>query len=122
SLGTLRRRLDRAKELLRARLTRRGATLSAGLFAGVLTPSATASVSAVALDRPVSPSVERLAAAGLRGAGVAKAAVALGALVLGGLAAGLGWAAGPPTVVPEAARPVVLLPTAAPVPAAGREW
>src|SRR5205814_1202766 len=39
SLSTLRRRLDRGKELLRARLTRRGATLSAGLFAGVFAPS-----------------------------------------------------------------------------------
>ena len=44
SLSTLRRRLERGKELLRARLTRRGATLSAGLFAGVLAPSASASV------------------------------------------------------------------------------
>ena len=48
SLSTLRRRLDRGKELLRARLTRRGATLSAGLFAGVLAPSAAAAVPAAA--------------------------------------------------------------------------
>jgi RNA polymerase sigma factor (sigma-70 family) len=36
SLSTLRRRLDRAKDLLRLRLTRRGATLTAGLLAGTL--------------------------------------------------------------------------------------
>jgi RNA polymerase sigma factor (sigma-70 family) len=44
SLSTLRRRLDRGKELLRARLLRRGVTLAAGLFAGVLAPSARAAV------------------------------------------------------------------------------
>ena len=46
SVSTLRRRLDRAKELLRGRLMRRGATLSAGLFAGFLAPSARATVPA----------------------------------------------------------------------------
>lgn len=44
SLSTLRRRLDRGKELLRNRLSRRGATLAGGLFAGVLAPSARAAV------------------------------------------------------------------------------
>ncbi len=45
SLSTLRRRLDQAKELLRNRLTARGATLSAGLLAGaVLGAAATAGV------------------------------------------------------------------------------
>src|SRR5262249_10262917 len=42
SLSTLRRRLDRARELLRARMTSRGATLSAALFGTVLGSSATA--------------------------------------------------------------------------------
>jgi RNA polymerase sigma factor (sigma-70 family) len=38
SLSTLRRRLARGRELLRVRMSRRGATLSASLFAGVLAP------------------------------------------------------------------------------------
>jgi RNA polymerase sigma factor (sigma-70 family) len=45
SVGTLRRRLEWARDLLRRRMTRRGATLSAGLFATLLAPHpATASV------------------------------------------------------------------------------
>jgi RNA polymerase sigma factor (sigma-70 family) len=45
SLGTLRRRLEWGRDLLRLRLTRRGATLSAGLFAALLAPrAATAAV------------------------------------------------------------------------------
>jgi RNA polymerase sigma factor (sigma-70 family) len=39
--GTLKRRLERGRELLRTRLTRRGVTLSAGLFASLLTPNGT---------------------------------------------------------------------------------
>jgi RNA polymerase sigma factor (sigma-70 family) len=39
SLSTLRRRLDDARELLRARMIRRGATLGAALFAGFFAPS-----------------------------------------------------------------------------------
>jgi RNA polymerase sigma factor (sigma-70 family) len=45
SLGTLRRRLERGRDLLRLRLTGRGATLSAALFAALLAPhGATAAV------------------------------------------------------------------------------
>jgi RNA polymerase sigma factor (sigma-70 family) len=45
SVGTLRRRLAWGRDLLRLRLTRRGATLSAGLFAAFLAPrAATAAV------------------------------------------------------------------------------
>ncbi len=44
SLSTLRRRLERGKELLRIRLMRRGLTLAAGFFAGALAPSARAAV------------------------------------------------------------------------------
>jgi RNA polymerase sigma factor (sigma-70 family) len=40
SLNTLRRRLESGRELLRARMTSRGATLGAGLMAGCLAPSA----------------------------------------------------------------------------------
>ncbi|HYV35035.1 MAG TPA: RNA polymerase sigma factor, partial [Gemmataceae bacterium] len=39
-LSTLRRRLEKGRELLKTRMTRRGATLGAGLFAGFLAPSA----------------------------------------------------------------------------------
>jgi RNA polymerase sigma factor (sigma-70 family) len=41
ALGTLKHRLERGRELLRARLTRRGLTLSAALLAGELTQQAT---------------------------------------------------------------------------------
>jgi RNA polymerase sigma factor (sigma-70 family) len=39
SVRTLRRRLERARNLLKARMIRRGATLGSGLFAGFLAPS-----------------------------------------------------------------------------------
>ncbi|HYV38794.1 MAG TPA: RNA polymerase sigma factor, partial [Gemmataceae bacterium] len=39
SLITLRRRLEKGRDLLRTRMTTRGATLGAGLFAGFLAPS-----------------------------------------------------------------------------------
>src|SRR5260221_355490 len=45
SLSTLRRRLEKGRELLRVRLAARGAALSAGLFAGALAPTARATVS-----------------------------------------------------------------------------
>src|SRR5262245_37114204 len=45
SLSTLRRRLEQGRELLKLRLTARGAALSAGLFAGALAPTARATVS-----------------------------------------------------------------------------
>ncbi|HYT91379.1 MAG TPA: sigma-70 family RNA polymerase sigma factor [Gemmataceae bacterium] len=38
-VGTVKSRLSRARDLLRTRLTRRGVTLSAGLFSGTLTPA-----------------------------------------------------------------------------------
>src|SRR6202041_162331 len=44
SLSTLRRRLKTGRELLRSRMTRRGATLGAGLFAAFLAPSACAAL------------------------------------------------------------------------------
>jgi RNA polymerase sigma factor (sigma-70 family) len=121
SLSTLRRRLDRAKELLRARLARRGATLSAGLFAGALARSAAAAVPPVALGHPVPASVERLAAAGLAGSTAAKTAAAVaGVLLLGGVAV-LGGVAAPP-LDPPTATPTAFVATAAPVPAATRQW
>jgi RNA polymerase sigma factor (sigma-70 family) len=44
SLSTLRRRLEAGRDLLRGRMTRRGATLGAGLVAGVLVPAARATL------------------------------------------------------------------------------
>ena len=44
SLSTLRRRLERGREVLKARLERRGAALGLGLFAGALAPTAGAAI------------------------------------------------------------------------------
>ncbi len=88
SLSTLRRRLDRAKELLRARLARRGVTLAAGLFTvGIASPARGA---APALAAP-SPTSTALAAEVLRRGISAKvlAAVATVALAVGGASFGL---------------------------------
>lgn len=97
SVSTLRRRLDRAKELLRARLIGRGATLSAGLFAGFLAPSARAAVPARLMNAAISRESTSAAATTLAAevtrdsmalkAGLAAIVVSLG---LGGLAYGLG--------------------------------
>ena len=67
SLSTLRRRLDGGRELLRGRLARRGATLSAGLFAVALATEATKAAVPAALARATA----RLAA----GTDAARAAV-----------------------------------------------
>jgi RNA polymerase sigma factor (sigma-70 family) len=92
SVSTLRRRLDRAKELLRARLTRRGATLAGGLFAGVLAPSARAAVPARLLAAAGKPSAlaAMLASEAVRGSFFVKAwlPVVAVAVTLGGLAVG----------------------------------
>jgi RNA polymerase sigma factor (sigma-70 family) len=73
SLSTLRRRLTRARELLRVRLARRGATLGAGLFAGLIFPNGlTAAVPARLAGAAV-----RTALAGLRGGPVAPAVAEL---------------------------------------------
>ncbi len=93
SLSTLRRRLDRGKELLHARLMRRGVTLAAGLFAGALAPSVRATVppgllaSALPACRP-SPLANALASEVVRASVAVKAglAVLIVAAVLGGLA------------------------------------
>ena len=53
SLSTLRRRLEAGREALRARMTRRGATLGAGLFASFLAPSAARATLTAELRRAV---------------------------------------------------------------------
>jgi RNA polymerase sigma factor (sigma-70 family) len=126
SLSTLRRRLEGGRELLRARMTRRGATLGAGLFAGFLAPSA----ARAALPAPLRQAVLTAASAGGRGAALpasilvlvnggmrmtTAAKVFLGsvlAVVAGGVLAGVAWQTGPATGAVE--------PPAQPQPAAAR--
>src|SRR5262249_834792 len=64
SLGTLRGRLERGRDLLRSRLTRRGLTLSAALLGGLLAEGASAGVPAALVGSTVK-------AAALRAAGAA---------------------------------------------------
>lgn len=104
SLGTFRRRLDRARELLRVRMERRGATLSAGLFATLLAAdSVTATVPPALIQTTtatamtflaggtIAPPVLTLAREGIQMLGFPKltAATVLVAL-LGGLTLGAG--------------------------------
>jgi RNA polymerase sigma factor (sigma-70 family) len=131
SLSTLRRRLDRGKELLRARLTRRGATLAGGLFAGALAPSARAAVPARLLEATApgtTPSqlASALATEVTRGsvalkAGLAAIVIAMG---LGGVA--LSFAEDKPAVTPDKTagiNPAARLEMApAPRPADGKKW
>jgi RNA polymerase sigma factor (sigma-70 family) len=96
SVSTLRRRLERAKDLLRTRLTRRGATLAAGLFAGFLAQSASAAVPGRVLEAEPTALARALAAEIGRGPVMLKASLAMVvvALGLGGMAAGLGGEGG----------------------------
>jgi RNA polymerase sigma factor (sigma-70 family) len=66
SLSTLRRRLASGRALLRKRMTRRGATLGAGLFAGVLSPALVQATLTPELRKAIST----VALAGGRGATV----------------------------------------------------
>jgi RNA polymerase sigma factor (sigma-70 family) len=85
SLSTLRRRLDRGKELLRARLARRGVTLGVGLLAAALPSPASATPS---LAPSPSPAVAALAAEVARAGGGLLSAVLVAGLVVGALAHG----------------------------------
>jgi RNA polymerase sigma factor (sigma-70 family) len=60
ALSTLRRRLERGRDLLRNRMTTRGATLGAGLVAGVLAPSS----ARAALTRPLRDAILATATGG----------------------------------------------------------
>ena len=111
SLSTLRRRLDRGKELLRGRLARRGAALGAGLLAGSVGPAAGAAVPVRLADATARlaesdspPSlVAALAAAGAGHAAGPKLLAAAAVLVAGGLAAGFAAPDVPPPPPSEAA-------------------
>jgi RNA polymerase sigma factor (sigma-70 family) len=100
SVSTLRRRLDRAKDLLRTRLTRRGATLAAGLFAGFLAQSASAAVPGRVLEAEPTALARALAAEFGRSPVTLKASLAVVVVALGlcGAAVGLGGAVGGPGV------------------------
>ena len=90
SLSTLRRRVDRGKELLRARLARRGVALGVGLLSVAVASPVRASVPP--LTATPSPTCTALAAEVVRGGGSLKARCALVAVVgftVGGLALGL---------------------------------
>ncbi len=105
SLSTLRRRLEAGRELLRGRMVRRGATLGAGLFASILSPSAiratlTAELRQAVLNTglagakgiAVPASITLLANGGMRLAMLTKIALAsVLVLVMGGGVAGLLW-------------------------------
>jgi RNA polymerase sigma factor (sigma-70 family) len=78
SVGTLRRRLAWGRDLLRRRLTRRGATLSVGLFAALLAPRAAIAAVPEGLALATAHAAADFAAGGA--AGTAAAALARGAL------------------------------------------
>jgi RNA polymerase sigma factor (sigma-70 family) len=109
SLSTLRRRLEKGRESLRARMTRRGATLGAGLFASFLIASAARAALTAELRQAVltgamaaingltvSSSAWMLAEGGMRLATIYKICLwsAL-AVAMGGVAAGVMWRAQP---------------------------
>jgi formylglycine-generating enzyme required for sulfatase activity len=105
SVTTLRRRLDKARHLLRARMARRGATLGAGLMAGVLAPSAAQATLTRALRQtvltmargvfnggPVSPSVVLLANGVTSMSNLAKTVIGLAVAIAVAIGlAGLQW-------------------------------
>ncbi len=116
SLRTLQRRLETGRESLRSRMTRRGATLGAGLFAGVLAPSARAaltstlrqSVVGAAMSHGQAGTVSVLASELVNGAMRMTVLTKIGkcvtfALALSGALAGAAWEmglAGEPEVPP----------------------
>lgn len=111
SLSTLRRRLERGKELLKARLTRRGATLAAGMFAGVFAPSNAVAVPLELAAKAGDASACSPAALKLASAKSFPTLPLLAGLVVAAVAAG--------SLVPRAeveARPANVIATAAPAP------
>ncbi len=107
SLSTLRRRLETGRQMLRSRMTRRGATLGAALFAGVMAPSACAALTPIMRQSIVGASanggqagaVSALASELVKGAmrmtALTKIANGLGlTLLLSGALAGAVWGMG----------------------------
>jgi RNA polymerase sigma factor (sigma-70 family) len=116
SLSTLRRRLDRGKDLLRARLARRGAALAVGFLTAALAARARAAVPPLALTP--SPGSAALAAEIVRRGATAKLAalVAVVGLATGGWAVALTAAPGDSPIAPARAA----APAPAPQAATGR--
>jgi RNA polymerase sigma factor (sigma-70 family) len=116
SLSTLRRRLDRGKELLRARLARRGVALAVGLLTGAVAAPARAAVPALAPPGAAPARSVALAAEADRGGIGAKMIAVLAAIALatGGLAFGLTRDPADPTDPPN--PPHAPAPGAAPAP------
>ncbi|HEX4609392.1 MAG TPA: sigma-70 family RNA polymerase sigma factor, partial [Urbifossiella sp.] len=110
SVSTVGRRVAEGRELLRARMTRRGATLAGGLVAGLLAPAAVAAVhdglagrvADLAAGGPVPPAVRGLAAT-TAPSGFAWATAAAVVIVSCGLALGTGGRPGQDR--PAAANP-----------------
>jgi RNA polymerase sigma factor (sigma-70 family) len=123
SVGTLRRRLDRARELLRLRLTRRGATLAAGLCATAVVPDVTAAVPpelAAAVTRAATGGTLAPAVAALLPAGPSRVKLWAGLFTLvGGLAAGAGLL-GSPATADRPTAPAPNPPPTRPTPAQDR--
>jgi RNA polymerase sigma factor (sigma-70 family) len=116
SLGTMKRRLERAREALRMRLTARGVALPAALLAAALAPEAgsgavpatlaTAALNAALAQGTVPAAVAELAAGALGGAGSAKfRAAAVVLFAIGALALGAGALATQFASTPAAAAP-----------------
>jgi RNA polymerase sigma factor (sigma-70 family) len=81
SVGTFRRRLNRGRELLRQRLTRRGAGIAGGLTAAWLAPPAKAAVPAAWVNATIKAAASASASRAVAtGAGSAAAALAEGVL------------------------------------------
>jgi len=103
SVSTLRRRLERAKDILRARLTRRGATHAAGLFAGFLAQSANGRAPTHVIETEPSWLARSLAVGFGKGPISLKTALIAFALMagLGSVAMGLGWNHAAPGTDPQ---------------------
>ena len=136
SLSTLRRRLEKAKALLRARLTSRGATLAAGLLAGAFAAStamasvppalAQAAVGVAAVGRaggPVGAGITALANGGIGMSLGTKLGIGVTVVVLAaaGVGVGMNWSPAATKSTPPAKGadlpPVPVVPKEEPKPA-----
>jgi RNA polymerase sigma factor (sigma-70 family) len=131
SLSTLRRRLEHGRDLLRARMVRRGATLGGGLIASVVAPSAVRAVVTVELRQSVlavagsvlrpttiAPAVLMLANGELRMAMLTKCLLGSALAVGVGVLTASVWSSGEP-VRPALPPPASERPIVAPAGAAG---
>jgi RNA polymerase sigma factor (sigma-70 family) len=120
-LGTLKRRLEQGRDLLRARLARRGLTAPAALLTLELCPGPSAAVPEALLGR-CTRAAATVAAGTLRGAGLAQARIAWAGALLAVLVAGVAGllARQGASLPPPARRAVSAAAGAAPRPAGTR--